>query len=121
VRDDLFPLLANKDNRPLLSRLRDISSSWAASRERMRRAGGTLPMEIIKQNLMAEKWRWRMVYSLKRLGESRKKLNEAISSIQQFILDPVAGGERRGIELLGVVCRWCELELRKSQTRKGGE
>ncbi|HDH97690.1 MAG TPA: hypothetical protein ENF70_00955 [Deltaproteobacteria bacterium] len=62
-----------------------------------------------------------MVYSLKRLGESRESLNEAIEDIQQFILNPVTGGRRRGIELLGVVSRWCELELRKPQKSKGGD
>ena len=121
VREELYSHLEKKENRPLLSRLRDISASWAASKERMLRANGVLPMREINKNLMAEKWRWRMVYSLKRLGESRKNLNEVIKDIQQFILNPVAGGGRHGIELLGVVSRWCELELRKPQNSKGGE
>ncbi len=121
VREKLYDSLEKKENRPLLSRLRDISASWAASRERMLRANGALPITEIQKSLMAEKWRWRMVYSLKRLGESRKNLHEAIEDIQQFILNPVAAGDRRGIELLGVVSRWCELELRKPQNSKGGE
>ena len=121
VREALYGHLEKRENRPLLSRLRDISASWAASRERMLRANGVLPITEIHKNLMAEKWRWRMVYSLKRLGESRESLNEAIEDIQQFILNPVTGGRRRGIELLGVVSRWCELELRKPQKSKGGD
>ena len=121
VREELYDSLEKKENRPLLSRLRDISASWATSRERMLRTNGVLSMTEINKNLMAEKWRWRMVYSLKRFAESHKSLNETIEDIQQFILNPVAGSDRRGIELLGVVSRWCELELRKPQNSKGGE
>ncbi len=121
VRGKLYDSLEKTENRPLLSRLRDINASWTASRDKMRQANGMLTMTEINKNLMAEKWRWRMVYSLKRLGESRKNLNEAVKDIQQFILNPVAGGKRHGIEFLGVVSRWCELELSKPQNSKGGE
>jgi len=41
--------------------------------------------------------------------------------VQQFILKPVAGSNRDGIELLGVLGRWCELQLRKPENRKGEE
>jgi len=122
VQEELFQHLQVKENRPLLTRLSAISSSWAASRDRMIRAEGSIPIATIQQNLLAEKWRWQMVYSLKRLGESRKNLNEAIKEIQRFILQPVPGGNRTGIELLGVISRWCELQLRNPKSNsKGGK
>ena len=119
--DQLVTVLKAKENRPLLSRLRDISSSWAASRDQLRRASPGLPMAVIKKNIEAEKWRWRMVYAMKRLGEKRSDLTETIRDVQHFITNPVAGGHRPGIELLGVLSRWCEFELRSSMNGKGGE
>lgn len=121
MKKDLYPLLQEKDNRPLLSRLRDIGSSWAESRDRLLRNGGQQSIEHIRRELMAEKWRWRMVYSLERFGRNRQSIQEVIEKVQQFILNPVAGSDRSGIELLGVLSRWCELQLRTSENRKGGE
>ena len=121
MHGELVPVLEAKENRPLLSRLRDISSSWAASRDQLRRLSPELPMATIKKNIEAEKWRWRMVYALKRLGEKRSGLASTIPAVQQFVTQPVAEGHRPGIELLGVLSRWCELELRKPVNGKGGE
>jgi len=121
MKNDLYPLLQEKDYRPLLNRLRDIASSWAESKDRLLRNGGHQSIEHIKRELMAEKWRWRMVYSLSRFGRNRQSLQNVIEKVQQFILDPVAESDRNGIELLEVLSRWCELQLRKPENRKGGE
>ena len=121
MKNDLYPLLKEKDNRPLLNRLRDIASSWAKSSAQMFRNGGQQSIEHIRRNLMAEKWRWRMVYSLARFGRNHESVQEVIEKAQQFILNPVAGSNRDGIELLGVLGRWCELQLRKPKNRKGEE
>lgn len=121
MKNDLYPLLREKDNRPLLNRLLDIASSWAESRDRLIRNGEHQSLEHIRRELMAEKWRWRMVYSLARFGRNRQSLQELIEKTQQFILSSVAGSDRNGIELLSVLSRWCELQLRKPENRKGGE
>lgn len=121
MKNDLYPLLQEKDNRSLLNRLRDIASSWAESRDRLLRSGGMQSLEHIRRELMAEKWRWRMVYSLARFGRNRESIQELIEKGQQFILNPVAGSDRDGIELLEVLSRWCELQLRKPEYKKGGE
>jgi CRISPR-associated protein Csm1 len=120
MKNDLYPLLQKKDNRPLLNRMRDIASSWAKSRDRLFRNGGQQSIEHIRRDLMAAKWRWRMVYSLARFGRNRESVQEVIEKVQQFILKPVADSNRDGIELLGVLSRWCELQLRKPENRKGG-
>ncbi len=121
MKNDLYPLLQEKNNRPLLNRLRDIASSWAESRDRLFRNGGQQRIEHIRRHLMAEKWRWRMVYTLARFGRDNQSIQEVIEKVQQFILSPVAGRDRDGIELLGVLGRWCELQLRTPENRKGGE
>ena len=121
MKNDLYPLLQEKDNRPLLNRLRNIASSWAESRDRMFRNGGHQGIEHIRRELMAEKWRWRMVYALARFSQGRQSIQEVIEKVQQFILSPVAGSDRDGIELLTVLSRWCEMQLRKPESRKGGE
>ncbi len=120
VKNELYPLLCEKDNRPLLNRLRDIASSWAESRERMLRNGEQQSVEHIRRQLMAQKWRWRMVYALARFSQGHQSIQKVIETLQQFILGKV-GGYRDGIELLAVLSRWCELQLRRPENRKGGE
>lgn len=115
MRSHLISILQGKENRPLLGRMRDIASSWENSRERMIRNSRETTLTRIQRDLMAEKWRWRMVYSLKRFAERRKSLEDDIKSLQRFVLDPVADTDRRGIELLGVLSRWCEFELRSNK------
>lgn len=107
----LVKLLQNPTNAPLLRRLLDIAASWQESRERLKRSG-TLDMAAIERQLVAEKWRWHMVYSLARFGERNKEIKNEITSIQRFILGKVAETDRCGIALLGLLGRWCELKLR---------
>ncbi len=116
-KERLMALLTEPRTRPLLARLQAVATSWYKSRERLKRYKTHLPMPEIRQLLQAEKWRWQMVYSLARFGGPR----EEIEPLQRFILEPVAGTTRPGIELLGVLGRWCELLLRRPQNQKGGE
>lgn len=117
-KDMLIDLLRNKNNRPLLNRLRAIAASWEQSKQRLTRGPRQLEMAQIRQNLMAEKWRWLMVYTLARFGEGRSEIKDDIKTLQAFILQPVANTHRAGIELLGVLSRWCELLIRERRTEK---
>lgn len=119
LKDRLFPLLREKENRPLLGRLKKIYLSWSASRDAVFRRNRHQSLDSIRQSLEAEKWRWRMVYSLARFGEKHQSLHEIMGITQQFILNPVAVTDRNGIELLGVLSRWCELQLRTPENRQG--
>lgn len=121
LKDILYPLLMQNENRPLLDRLREISASWEKSRLELLRTGQAMSLDSIRQRLEAEKWRWRMVYALARFAERHQALNETIKTLQQFILQPVAATDRTGIELLGVLSRWCELHTRTANNRKGGD
>ena len=121
-KDFLMPLLAASRDRPLLTRLQAIAASWDKSRQSLVREETSRTMQQIQQQLLAERWRWLMVYSLARFGESRNSsVREEIGNLQHFILNPVAATERRGIEFLGVLGRWCEFLLRKPENRKGEE
>jgi len=118
VRSMMRPLLLQNENRPLLGRLRNIYASWEKSRMELLRAGQPMNLDHVRQRLAAEKWRWRMVYSLARFAESKPALRETIEALQRFIVDPVAETDRSGIELLGVLSKWCELQLRSADNRK---
>jgi hypothetical protein len=119
--DRLLTILGDRKNRPLLSRIREIGASWADSRDLLRRLNNGMSMEVIRKNLEAEKWRWRMVYALKRFAEQHATIKNEVEDLQKFILDPVSEMGRAGIELLSVVSRWCELELRQPTNSRGGE
>ena len=69
-------------------------------------------MDQIKQHLMAQRWQWLMVYALTRFTERHGQLKNEIKELQRFIAGHVAGTGRFGIELLGVLSRWCEFGIR---------
>ncbi len=121
LKETLYPVMCDNENRPLLDRLRWIFASWEKSRDELLCTGQVMGLERIRQRLAAEKWRWRMVYSLARFAERNQSLNETITTLQRFILNPVAATDRTGIELLGVLSRWCELQLRTADNRRGGD
>lgn len=104
-------------NASLVRRLIDIASSWRESRDTLERRS-SLSMEMIKKQLEAEKWRWRMVYTLARYTKDRPGLAGHIQQLQNFITSAVGGTNRQGIELLGVLARWCELRLRNDKTKE---
>ena len=112
-KERLMVLLAEPSIRPLLTRLQAVAVSWYKSKQRLEPHAAKLPMPQIRQQLLAEKWRWQMIYSLTRFGGSKEEINPEIESLQRFILKPVAGTDRAGIELLGVLGRWCEFLLRR--------
>lgn len=113
IRDELMDLLKDRKNYPLLCRLRDIGASWHTSHEELKRKDSRkIFIADIEQRLMAEKWRWRMVYTLARFCEGHGSIENFIKKLQEMIVNPVADTRRQGIELLSLLARWCELELR---------
>lgn len=119
LKDELYPSFKNKEYRPLLRRILDVHSSWSESKRRLIRNNQSQSLTSIRLELEAEKWRWRMVYSFARFGENHQELRGTIKNLQRFILSPVAGSDRNGIELLGVLGKWCELQLRTPMEMRG--
>ncbi len=101
-------------NWPLLRRLREIAVSWEEERQRVQRQSPERRLDQIASDIAAEKWRWRMVYSLSRFGDGKDNLQPVLKDIQNFILDSVGTSQRSGIELLHVLVRWVEFLNRKS-------
>lgn len=110
----LMKILNKKENYSFLHRLRDIALSWQESAEKLKRSEEKISLDEIHMRLQAEKWRWRMVYALSRYLENKdERVKNDIGEIMAFIVKNVAGTERTGIELLGVLARWSELKIRK--------
>lgn len=109
----LLEIVQEPANYPLLHRLRDIALSWQGSSNKLKRLDGTCSLREIHERIEADKWRWRMVYALSRFTDKKSgQLKDDVEELQRFIVSKVAGTERIGIELLGILCRWSELRLR---------
>lgn len=119
IRDELMEVLKEKKNYPLLCRLRDIGASWHTSHEKLKRKESQkISIAEIEQRLMAEKWRWRMVYNLARFCDAHDSVKDFIKRLQEIIVNPIADTKCHGIELLSLLARWCELELRNEGKEK---
>jgi CRISPR-associated protein Csm1 len=113
MQEKLVAIVSRKEHYPLLQRLRTIALSWQESARELKLSKEKIPMEEISSRLQAEKWRWRMVYTLSRYSDSKsEKDKNDIESIKEFITGNVDGTEITGIELLGVLTRWSELKIR---------
>lgn len=105
--DTLTPDELNKLNR----RLQQIAVLW---QEHNQGFGPIVKQNQIQKHLEREKWRWRMVYSLDRFcADNSPKTKSIVDELKNFILSKVAVTETTGIELLGTISRWLELETRK--------
>ncbi len=102
---------SKEDMRPLIQRIRLIAASYRSSREELRRKS-RLTGHQLDSLLKAERWRWRMIYALARLSESRSSLRVVIEDLKTFIMDPVRKSSRTGIDLLHILARWTELYTR---------
>ncbi len=107
----LLKILKKKRSYPLLRRLMDIAQSWEKDKATF---GGrkVLTLKEVRGKLMAEQWRWRMVYALSRFCEDRPDLQRNVQEIQLFAVGNMNSTNRRGIELLGLLSRWLELSVR---------
>lgn len=117
LNTQLVALLTDPRNGALLRRLQEIAASWESSRASLERREA-LTIEAIQQQLAAEKWRWRMVYALSRFTKDKPELKKEIDSLQRFITSQVGGTSRTGIELLGLLARWCELSMRNEKIKE---
>jgi CRISPR-associated protein Csm1 len=113
IQKKLVALVSQKEHYPLLQRLRAIAVSWQESVQELKRSQEKISLEDVSERLQAEKWRWRMVYTLSRYSETKsEKIRNDIDLIKYFISGKVDGTEMTGIELLGVLTRWSELKIR---------
>lgn len=110
----LQAVLTVKSNRPLLHRLREIAMSWAKSKDMIDKKSAKMGMDQIRDALQAERWRWRMVYSLERYVAMDPSLAPVVSKIQKFLVDEIGSSTRVGIELLPLLVRWLEFRFRDS-------
>jgi CRISPR-associated protein Csm1 len=117
LQAEVLEVAADPRNASLVRRLRDIAASWRESRAILERRS-SLSMKEIKRQLEAEKWQWRMVYTMSRYTRDRPALAGHVKQLQNFISSTVGKTNRQGIELLGVLARWCELRLRNEKTKE---
>lgn len=110
--DNLLEILEEKSNYSLLQRLRQIYGLCRTCQEKFQDAFN-MKMKALEEKILSERWQWIMVYSLSRFSKDRPDLKERIEELQHFIASKVAGTERLGIELLGVLSRWTEFRLRE--------
>lgn len=107
---NLLSIIEDKKNYPLLHRLRQIHAACiTCSGEKE-----TMTLQEIEDRILAERWQWLMVYALSRFDKNKPALKDQIENLQRFISGHVAETNRLGIELLGVLSRWCELRVRKN-------
>lgn len=116
--EEMVGLFKDSKFYPLLGRLRQISYLWERDKWLFTEKG-RLTMEEIRDRLMAEKWRWRMVYSLSRFSENYDESKESIRRIQSFAINKMKTTKTYGIEFLPLLSRWWELSLRGEKARGG--
>lgn len=118
-KDALIALLQDKRHWSLLRRLRAIAASWDEERSKQQHPTPCRPIGQIAKDIAAERWRWRMVYSLARYGQQNVDLRPVLEDLQRFIVNYVGASRRSGIELLHVLVRWVEYYNRQREMRNG--
>lgn len=128
---DWFERLAGhcsqSENRPLLKHLQRIADVWEGLRQHKeitaQRQGGNTDLRQIAQAIAGEKWCWQLVYSLSRYARGKgTETAQMVEELKKFTTQTLPNSPRQGIELLGLLCRWTELYLRKTEhATKGGQ
>ena len=111
IYQEMVRIFHNKKYNPLLTRLREISYLFEKDRMDLERKK-VYPIREIERRLMAEKWRWRMVYSLSRFSEKYKEIESEVNEIRTFIVSQMRTTKKYGIEFLPLLSRWWELRTR---------
>ncbi len=107
----------NKKYNPLLVRLREVS--YLYEKEKFLSKNRTnYSMEQIRKKLMAEKWRWRMIYSLARFSEQYPELTAEIDWLRKFAVSQMESTKKCGIEFLPLLTRWWEIRTRGEKKKE---
>ncbi len=118
IFQEMLSIFLNKKFNPLLIRLRQISHLFEKEKT-MLRTKNIYTVREFEKKLMAEKWRWRMVYSLKRFAYRYKELEAEVERIRTFAVGQMKTTRKSGIELLPLLTRWWELRAR-GEKKEGG-
>jgi len=108
-------------NRGLLSRLKQIYATYQKEAESIRKQekDGQIGLGEIAERIQYNKWRWRLVYSLRRFINQNKDYNDEIQNIQTALCDTNCYGDHQSelpiIEYLDIPVKWAEYQLKTNQ------
>jgi len=127
LEDDLFRWIEKPENgkkamnRGLLSRLKQIYTTYQKEADLIRKQekDGKINLNEITERIQYNKWRWRLVYSLKRFMNQNKEYKTEIQKIQTALCESNKykdfQSEQPIIEYLDIPIQWAEYQLRTNQ------
>jgi len=127
LKDDLVQWIENpsegktKMNRGLINRLNQIYSTYQKEADLVKKQEkeGKIKIEEVADRIQYNKWRWRLVYSLKRFLNQNENYNNEIENIQKALIDSnIYRGqlsEQPIIEYLDLPVKWAEYQLRTNK------
>ncbi len=108
-------------NRGLLSRLSQIYATYQKEADLIRKQNkeGKILLGEVNERILYNKWRWRLVYSLRRFMNQNKEYKDEIEAIQTALTENNLYKDHKSeqpvIEYLDIPVQWAEYQLRTNQ------
>jgi len=127
LKDDLIQWIEKpkndkkKMNRGLLSRLKQIYATYQKEADLLYKQAkeGRIDLSEVAERVRYNKWRWRLVYSLKRFINQNKEYDTEILNIQNALIENNSynniPSEQPIIAYLDIPIQWAEYELRTNK------
>ncbi len=119
LRDRIAAVAREPGGRALIGRLRHVVLAQQEFRRRELEAGAR-SLDEIRELAHWQRWRWQLVYNLRRLGARRREWEERLKAIETAIFTSRIDGDETALpvlEWLQLPTRWAELLTRKEDSR----
>ena len=116
LRDDIVDICKETKNHALIERLRQVVISVQEVKQRQSQLATD---QQIQELIYWDKWRWRLVYNLKRMSKRHSGIEDRLTSIQKQLTDNQGlNGKQPALDWLQLSVRWAEFLMRKNEIIK---
>jgi len=112
LRKDIVDICKETNSQALIERLRQVVLAVQEVKQRQSHLGTD---QQIQDLIYWDKWRWRLVYNLKRMARRYHGIENKLTSIQNQLLDTqMLTGKQPALDWLQLSLRWAEFSMRKN-------
>ena len=109
MKNDIISITKKTNSHAIIDRLRQVVIATEGFKKINRSPNSK---QEINEMIYWDKWRWRLIYNLKRMSESNPVIKHDLETLQQQLIEPIANNDQPVLDWLQMPVRWAEYLMR---------
>jgi len=110
LKNDIIALTEKTNSHALIDRLRQVVTATAEFKKLNQ---SSISKQQMNEMIYWDKWRWRLVYNLKRMAQRNPAIKDDLDALQKQLIEPIAANNHQPVlDWLQMPVRWAEFLMR---------